>query len=69
MEDLDLCNIIEIDRIRKILINDPDLLSVFEILIIVCNRRINEEKTISKLPIETVIEPNLSDHSSDEDDD
>ncbi len=68
MEDLDICNIIELDKIRQLLVGHPDLLSLFEILIIVCNRRINEEKTCHRLPIERSISPELSDHSSDEDD-
>lgn len=69
MESLDICNIIELDKIRELLVNHPDLLSLFEILVIICNRRINEEKTVSKIPIERCISPSLSDHSSDEDDD
>jgi len=68
MEDLDLYNVMEIEKIRKILIDEPALLSVFEMIIIICNRRINEEKTIPKLPIERCISPPLSDHSSDSDD-
>ena len=69
MEELDLCNVMEIDKIRKILIHDPSLLSIFEMIIIVCNRRINEEKICPRLPIERCISPELSDHSSDSDDD
>jgi len=66
MEKLDLCNVIEIEKIRKILINEPDLLSLFEIMILVCNSRINQDKAVSRLPIERCIEPDLSDHESDE---
>lgn len=40
LEPLDLKNIIEIDKIRSLLINHPDLLSIFELLIIICNKRI-----------------------------
>ena len=69
MEDLDLYNVMEIEKIRKILIDEPALLSVFEMIIIICNRRINEEKTINRMPIERCISPTLSDHSSDESDD
>ena len=69
MEDLDLCNVMEIEKIRRLLVNQPDLLSVFEMIIIICNRRINEEKTINRMPIERCISPQLSDHSSDESDD
>ena len=67
MEKLDLCNVIEIDKIRKILIHHPDLLSIFELLIIIANKRINEEKHCLSLPLEHNEEPPLSDHSSDSD--
>lgn len=66
-ETLDLKNVIEIERIRKILIDHPDLLSLFELLIIVANKRINDEKSVIKMSIEPNIEPELSDHESDED--
>jgi len=66
-EKLDLRNIIEIERIRNILIQEPDLLSLFELLIIVSNKRINDEKSSIDLPIEPYIEPDLSDHESDDD--
>tara|TARA_R100000149_G_C5757266_1_gene63781 strand:+ start:49 stop:282 length:234 start_codon:yes stop_codon:yes gene_type:complete len=66
-ENLDLKNIIEIEKIRKILIDHPDLLSLFELLIIVANKRINEEKPVIKMTLEPNIEPDLSDHESDSD--
>tara|TARA_B100001094_G_C17602860_1_gene517447 strand:- start:278 stop:493 length:216 start_codon:yes stop_codon:yes gene_type:complete len=66
-QKLDIANIIELNKIRELLVNHPDLLSLLEILIIVCNRRINEEKPVIKLPIERCISPPLSDHSSDSD--
>ena len=66
-ENLDLKNIIEIERIRSILIQEPDLLGLFELLIIVANKRINEEKAVVNFSIEPNIEPELSDHESDED--
>ena len=52
IEKLDVANIIEIERIRKILIEHPDLLSMFEILIIMCNNRINTEKIVNRMEIE-----------------
>lgn len=67
MESLDLRNIIEIEKIREILLHHPDLLSLFELLIIVANKRINEEKPSVSFPIEPNIEPDLSDHESDSD--
>ena len=68
METLDTTNIIEIDKIRKLLIKHPDLLSMFEIMVIIANNRINQEKTAISMDIEKNIEPDLSDHESDEDD-
>ena len=65
-EDLDLVNCIEIQKIREILIHHPDLLSMFELLIIVCNKRINDEKPVINLPIERNIEPELSSDSEDD---
>jgi hypothetical protein len=67
METIDLYNVIEIQKIRSKLINHPDLLSMFELLIIVSNKRLNEEQLIKKdLPIETNIEPDLSSDSEDD---
>jgi len=67
MEKLDIKNIIEIEEIRKLLMNHPDLLSLFEIIIIICNNRLNCESPVSFMNIEKNIEPDLSDHESDED--
>lgn len=67
MEVLDVKNILEVEKIRQILIHYPDLLSIFEIIIIMANNRLNDEKQIISLPIEENIEPELSDHSSDSD--
>ena len=68
MEVIDLYNVIEIQKIRSALIHEPDLLAMFELLIIVANKRLNEEKTIIKnLPIEPNIEPNLESDSEDDD--
>jgi len=67
VEKLDLGNVIEVAEIRKKLIHHPDLLSMFELLIIVANKRLNQEEVVN---IETdepdEPEPNLSDHSSDD---
>ena len=68
METLDTTNIIEIHKIRKLLIKHPDLLSMFEIMVIIANNRINQEKTAINMEIEKNIEPELSDHESDEED-
>ena len=68
IEKLDIANIIEIERIRKILIEHPDLLSMFEILIIMCNNRINTETVVDRMELET--NDNIDDFlCSDSDDD
>lgn len=67
MEVLDVKNILEVEKIRQILIHYPDLLSIFEIIIIMANNRLNDEQPAISLPIEANIEPELSDHSSDSD--
>ncbi len=67
VEKIDVRNIFEIQKIQKLLVNHPDLLSMLEIVIIMCNDRLNQqEKPILNLPLEDDDEPNLSDHSSDE---
>ena len=49
IELLDIKNIFEIERIRELLKKEPDLLSLFEVLIIITNNRINDEKpTLNK---------------------
>lgn len=66
-EKLDIKNIIEIEKIRNILSHEADLLSLFELLISVANKEINQEKLILSLPLEPYEDPELSDHESDED--
>jgi len=68
VEKLDILNILEIQRIRNLLIKHPDLLSMFELLIVMSNNRINKkENTIEKnIIIEDNIEPDLSSDSEDD---
>ena len=47
IESLDLTNVIEIQKIRELLVNHPDLLSMFEILIIMVNKKLNEVEDLS----------------------
>ena len=68
-DPLDIKNILEVKKIRTILREHPDLLSLFEILIIIANNRINDEKITLTMPLEDNEEPELSDHESDESDD
>ncbi len=43
IELLDAMNIIEVNRIRSLISDHPDLLALFEIIIMIVNQRINEE--------------------------
>jgi len=42
IEPLDLANVMEIKKIRDLLIDHPDLLSMLELLILICNKRISQ---------------------------
>lgn len=53
IEKLDVGNIIEIQNIRKLLVNHPDLLSMFELLVIMSNNRLNAD---ADRPQEKIIE-------------
>jgi len=72
IEKLNLLNVIEIKRIREILEHEPDLLSMFELLVIMGNNRLNDEQILiaglqsdSDSDIDIVI---VSDSDSDSDD-
>ena len=68
IEKLDVGNIIEIQNIRQLLVNHPDLLSMFELLVIMSNNRLNAE---ADRPQEKIIEEDEEinfDLSSDEED-
>ena len=67
LEPLDLCNVIEVAKIRKLLIEHPDLLSMFELMIIIANKRLNKDKVYNIIQEESEEEVELSDHESDED--
>jgi hypothetical protein len=67
MESLDVENILEIEDIKELLKPHPKLLTAFNDLIAVANNRINAEPPCLSLPLEVNREPDLSDHSSDED--
>lgn len=67
-EPIDLNNVIEVNQIKKILKDRPDLKVFFNEIIQIANIQLNKEPTLtSKITIEEYIEPNLSDHESDED--
>ena len=70
VEKLDISNIFEIQRIRSLLIGEPDLLSMFELLIVMSNNRLNKDADIidtKKIIIEDNIEPDLLSDDSDDD--
>ena len=48
VEKLDLVNIIEVNRIREILLPHPDLASMFELIIIMGNNRLNEPEPVAQ---------------------
>ena len=68
MEPLDLNNVIEVKEIKKLLRNEQQQ-DVFNHIILLANIRINN-KGLDKpelFTLEPNVEPELSDHSSDED--
>jgi hypothetical protein len=76
IEKLDTQNILEIKKIELILQEHPDLLSMFKLLCIISNKRLNDERfdnVIQGIIVESDSEsdsgcPPLSDHSSDSND-
>ena len=76
VEKLDTKNIFEIQEINEKLKGHPDLLSIFRLLVIIANKRLNDDRIITA--VEDIMEdeeiwklspmPELSDHSSDEED-
>ena len=72
VEKLDISNIFEIQRIRSLLIGEPDLLSMFELLIVMSNNRLNKDADIidtKKIIIEDDLGPEPDLLSDDSDDD
>ena len=64
---MEVANIIEIQQIRKLLIKHPDLLSMFELLVLMCNNRLsNDEEIVDTMELEENIEPELTDDDDDE---
>ena len=44
IEPLDLNNIIEIQKIKELLTDSPELLIMFETIINICNKKLNEDE-------------------------
>ena len=68
IEKLDVGNIIEIQNIRQLLVNHPDLLSMFELLVIMSNNRLNADADREQEKIIEEDEEINIDLSSDEED-
>ena len=67
-EPIDLNNVIEVNQIKKILKDKPDLIVFFNEILTLANNSLNTEPTLtSKITIEPYEEPILSDHESDDD--
>jgi hypothetical protein len=67
MEKLHCDNIIEISYIRRLLQDHQKLLNFFNDILKVVDQKLNQEAPCVSLPIEANTEPDLSDHSSDDD--
>ena len=67
IEKLDVINIIEINQIRECLQSRPELLSIFEMLCLLVNNKINTERVDSSSPsLEDNTEPILTSDSDEE---
>ena len=67
IEKLDVINIIEINQIRGCLQSRPELLSIFEMLCLLVNNKINTERVDSSSPsLEDNTEPTLTSDSDEE---
>ena len=74
IDELDINNILEIEEIRVFLSEGEKVgkhkrwSPIFEMVVNLCNDGLNKkESPILSMPLEDNTEPNLSDHSSDED--
>lgn len=66
-EPIDLNNVIEVNEIKNILKDKPELKVFFNEILKLANIQLNNEPTLtSKITIEEYIEPSLSDHDSDD---
>lgn len=66
VEKLDLVNIIEVNRIRELLLPHPDLASMFELIIIMGNNRLNEPERPALGIKKNLSNEDLSESDSDE---
>ena len=69
IEKLDLNNVLEVEFIKNKLNEDKKLLDFFMLLLDVANKKINKEEVYSAnhtITIEENVEPELSDHESDD---
>jgi hypothetical protein len=76
IEKHDLNDVIEVEKIRKLLMPHPDLLAMFKLMIIVANKRINQESMafyleddLEEEDLEEDLDLDLRLESDDEDED
>tara|TARA_R100000773_G_C4209922_1_gene109760 strand:- start:716 stop:943 length:228 start_codon:yes stop_codon:yes gene_type:complete len=69
VEKLDLLNIFEIQRIKSLLLIEPQLLETFNTLIKIANKSLNNDKLEKFIETDSEDELNSIDLSSDESDD
>ncbi len=68
-EKLDILNIFEIQRIKSLLLIEPELLDVFNSLLKLANKSLNNEKLENLIDTDSEDEIKSIDLSSDESDD
>jgi hypothetical protein len=69
VEKLDILNIFEIQRIKSLLLIEPELLDVFNSLLKLANKSLNNEKLENLIDTDSEDEIKSIDLSSDESDD
>lgn len=69
VEKLDIINIFEIQRIKSLLLIEPELLDVFNSLLKLANKSLNNEKLENLIDTDSEDEIKSIDLSSDESDD
>ena len=51
---MDIAKLVEIQQIRRILQTNEQLLAMFEILLVICNNRLNDEKKVVEDYLENI---------------
>jgi len=66
MEKIDIDNVIEVQHIRKLIIQHKNLVDFFDVLIKRLNIDLNTEREVESMPIERKSSSNISSDSDDE---